>query len=124
MQMNTIDDKAIIKNYFNAIGFDRWCRIYEDGEMNKIQKDIRRVHQQSINTVVDWLKAEKNISSLSICDAGCGVGSLSIPLAQTRARVLASYISTKMVEEAAQRAPKSLEDASNIIFVVQDSQRL
>jgi magnesium-protoporphyrin O-methyltransferase len=106
--MNNIDNKAIVKNYFNAIGFDRWRRIYRDGEVNKIQEDIRRVHRQTIDTVVDWLKAEENISSLSICDAGCGVGSLSIPLAQTGARVLASYISAKMVEEAAPRAPKSL----------------
>jgi magnesium-protoporphyrin O-methyltransferase len=122
--MNTIDDKAIVKKYFNAIGFDRWRRIYGDGEVNKIQEDIRRVHQQTIDTVVDWLKTEENISSLSICNAGCGVGSLSIPLAQTGARVLASDISAKMMEEAAQRAPKSLEDASNIVFAVQDLQKL
>ncbi|WGT68501.1 magnesium protoporphyrin IX methyltransferase [cyanobacterium endosymbiont of Epithemia clementina EcSB] len=122
--MNTIDDKAIVKDYFNAIGFDRWRRIYGDGEVNKVQKDIRRGHQQTIDTVVDWLKAEENISSLSICDAGCGVGSLSIPLARTGARILASDISPKMVEEATIRAQKSLKDTSNVIFAVQDLEGL
>lgn len=74
--------------------------------------------------MVDWVKAEENISSLSICDAGCGVGSLSIPLAQTGAKILASDISPKMVEEAARRVQKSLEDASNVVFAVQDLESL
>ncbi|WP_267384042.1 magnesium protoporphyrin IX methyltransferase [Cyanobacterium sp. uoEpiScrs1] len=122
--MNTIDDKAIVKDYFNAIGFDRWRRIYGDGEVSKVQKDIRCGHQQTIDTVIDWLKAEENISGLSICDAGCGVGSLSIPLAQIGARVLASDISKKMVEEATRRAHKYLTDTSSVIFAVQDLERL
>merc|ERR1712070_1171183 len=37
-------------------------------------------------------------------DAGCGVGSLSIPLAQQGAKVIASDISDAMVTEAASRA--------------------
>lgn len=95
-----------------------------DGEVNKVKEDIRHGHQQIIDTVVDWLKAEKNISSLSICDAGCGVGSLSIPLARTGSKVLAKDISPKMVEEATIRAQKSLEDASNIVLAVQDLEGL
>jgi magnesium-protoporphyrin O-methyltransferase len=118
--MNTIDDKAIVKDYFNATGFDRWRRIYGDGEVNKVQADIRRGHQQTIDTVLDWLKAEENIASLSICDAGCGVGSLSIPLGQIGAKVFASDISQKMVEEASQRAQLTLENPSNVTFTVQD----
>ncbi len=122
--MNTIDDKAIVKDYFNAIGFDRWRRIYGDGEVNKVQGDIRRGHQQTIDTVVDWLKAEENIASLSICDAGCGVGSLSIPLAQTGAKIFASDISQKMVEEATERAQQTLQDPSKVTFAVQDLEGL
>ncbi len=70
----TTDDKTIVKDYFNATGFDRWRRIYGDGDVNKVQKDIRLGHQQTIDTVVDWLKTDGNLSTLSICDAGCGVG--------------------------------------------------
>jgi len=53
---NTLDDKAIVKDYFNATGFDRWRRIYGDGEVNKVQKDIRIGHQQTIDTVIGWLE--------------------------------------------------------------------
>lgn len=30
--MTALDDKSIVKEYFNATGFDRWRRIYGDGE--------------------------------------------------------------------------------------------
>ncbi len=120
----TTDDKTIVKDYFNATGFDRWRRIYGDGEVNKVQKDIRLGHQQTIDTVVDWLKTDGNLSTLSICDAGCGVGSLSIPLAQEGATIFASDISEKMVTEARERAQETLKDASKVTFAVQDLESL
>lgn len=105
---NAVDDKAIVREYFNATGFDRWRRIYGDGDVNKVQLDIRKGHQQTIDTVMDWLQADGNLAGLSICDAGCGVGSLSIPLAQQGAIISASDISEKMVSEARERAQADL----------------
>ncbi len=122
--MNTVDDKAIVKDYFNQTGFDRWRRIYGDGEVNKVQKDIRIGHQQTIDTVITWLKADDNLTAISICDAGCGVGSLSIPLAEAGAAVHASDISEKMVGEAQERAKEALEDTNHISFAVQDLEAL
>ncbi|MEO1637106.1 MAG: magnesium protoporphyrin IX methyltransferase, partial [Cyanobacteria bacterium J06631_9] len=29
----TVDDKTVVREYFNATGFDRWQRIYGDGEV-------------------------------------------------------------------------------------------
>jgi magnesium-protoporphyrin O-methyltransferase len=122
--MNTVDDKTVVKEYFNATGFDRWRRIYGDGEVNKVQLDIRTGHQQTVDTVLSWLKADGNLANLSICDAGCGVGSLSIPLAQAGAKVNASDISEKMVGEAKERAKDSLGNSSNPTFTVQDLEAL
>jgi magnesium-protoporphyrin O-methyltransferase len=121
--MNTvdkIDDKTVVRDYFNATGFDRWRRIYgETEDVNKVQKDIRIGHQQTIDTVIEWLQADGNLADLSVCDAGCGVGSLSIPLAQQGAMVFASDISEKMVGEARERVA-ALEDGSKISFAVED----
>lgn len=122
--MKTVNDKAIVKDYFNATGFDRWRRIYGDGEVNKVQKNIRIGHQQTIDTVIDWLKADDNLAGISICDAGCGVGSLSIPLAEMGATVHASDISAKMVGEAEERAKTALGDNRTISFAVQDLEAL
>jgi magnesium-protoporphyrin O-methyltransferase len=126
--MNTaekVDDKAIVKDYFNQTGFDRWRRIYGDTEdVNKVQKKIRIGHQKTIDTVVEWLKADGNLSEISVCDAGCGVGSLSIPLAQEGATVFASDISEKMVGEAKEKAAEALADTSKLTFAVEDLEAL
>jgi magnesium-protoporphyrin O-methyltransferase len=122
--MNAADDKTIVREYFNSTGFDRWKRIYGDGEVNKVQLDIRNGHQQTVDTVIGWLKADKNLPELSICDAGCGVGSLSIPLAVDGAKVYAADISEKMVEEGKDRAKLTLPNAENPTFAVQDLESL
>ena len=118
--MNPVDDKAIVKEYFNATGFERWRRIYGEGEVNKVQHDIRIGHQQTIDTVLGWLT--DGSTDISICDAGCGVGSLSIPLAQAGAKVFASDISEKMVGEAKEKALRL--GINNITFAVQDLEAL
>ncbi|MBE9181789.1 magnesium protoporphyrin IX methyltransferase [Oculatella sp. LEGE 06141] len=121
--MNVVDDKTVVREYFNATGFDRWRRIYGDGDVNKVQLDIRQGHQQTVETVLGWLNADPNLPGLTVCDAGCGVGSLSIPLAQAGAIVYASDISDKMVGEAKERAA-SLGQSDNPIFAVQDLESL
>ena len=122
--MNVADDKTIVKEYFNSTGFDRWKRIYGNGEVNTVQLDIRKGHQKTVDTVLSWLKADENLAEISICDAGCGVGSLSIPLAQAGAKVYASDISEKMVEEGRERAEKILGNRDNPTFTVQDLEGL
>lgn len=118
--MGAVDDKTIVTQYFNSTGFDRWRRIYGDGQVNKVQLDIRKGHQQTVDTVLNWLQADGNLSGLSVCDAGCGVGSLSIPLAQAGARVLGTDISEKMVTEAYERAKSTLVNTDNVSFAAQD----
>jgi len=115
-----LDDKTIVKEYFNATGFERWRNIYGNGNVNKVQLDIRQGHQQTIDKVVAWLKNDGNLANQTICDAGCGVGSLTIPLAQEGAIVFASDISSKMVGEAAQRIKKVMTNPRNIRLGVQD----
>ncbi|NJN48867.1 MAG: magnesium protoporphyrin IX methyltransferase [Alkalinema sp. RL_2_19] len=123
--MNAVDDKTVVREYFNATGFDRWRRIYGDGEVNVVQKNIRIGHQQTIDYVVNWLKTDDNLSEISICDAGCGVGSLSIPLAAAGAmRIDASDISEMMVGEAEERAIATLEHPSRVKFEAKDLEEI
>ncbi len=115
------NDKTIVKDYFNAKGFDRWRRIYGDGDVNKVQADIRVGHQQTIDKVLAWLKADQNLQLRSICDAGCGVGSLSIPLHEMGARsIYASDISEKMAGEGAERAKAKFGETPNLTFEAKD----
>ncbi|WAL61120.1 magnesium protoporphyrin IX methyltransferase [Thermocoleostomius sinensis] len=122
--MTATDDKTVVREYFNATGFDRWRRIYGTGDVNKVQLDIRKGHQQTVDTVLNWLRSDGNVAELTICDAGCGVGSLSLPLAQAGAIVYASDISEKMVGEAKERAMAAGIGSENLTFVVQDLESL
>lgn len=121
---NAIDDKTVVREYFNATGFDRWRRIYGDGEVNKVQLDIRKGHQQTVDTVMGWLKDDDNLEGLTVCDAGCGVGSLSIPLAAAGAKIYASDISEKMVGEAKARAQATLAAEQVPVFEAKDLEKI
>lgn len=123
-EMNGVDDKIVVKEYFNSTGFDRWQRIYGDGEVNQVQLDIRNGHQRTVDTLLEWLKSDGNLPGLSICDAGCGVGSLSIPLAQAGAIVTGSDLSEKMVKEAEERAQQAGVNSANIAFTAQDLEHI
>ena len=95
------DDKEVVKEYFNNTGFQRWKKIYGDTEeVNRVQKDIRLGHSKTVENAVLMLKDEGSLQGVTVCDAGCGTGSLAIPLAKEGAIVSASDISAAMVAEA------------------------
>ena len=99
-------EKQEVKGYFETTGFDRWNRIYSDSDdVNKVQRNIRIGHQKTVDEVLVWLAEQGNLPQRSFCDAGCGVGSLAIPLALAGAgSVEASDLSEAMVAEARRRA--------------------
>jgi len=96
--------------------------------VNKVQLDIRTGHAQTVEKVLGWLKDEK-LTDVTVCDvrppvarssaltrpqAGCGTGSLAIPLALSGATVFASDISSARPLSPARcrpsrrRAPQSM----------------
>lgn len=94
-------DKDVVKEYFNNSGFQRWKKIYgETDDVNRVQRDIRLGHSKTVENVMAMLKDEGPLTGVTVCDAGCGTGSLSIPLAKEGAIVFASDISAAMVAEA------------------------
>ena len=83
IRVNVVDDKTEVREYFNTEGFNRWNKIYSDSdEVNGVQMDIRDGHSQTIQKILNWVEADGDISGKTVCDCGCGVGSLAIPLAQ------------------------------------------
>ena len=99
-------EKTEVQTYFNGTGFERWNRIYSNSnQVNKVQRNIRLGHQKTVDDVLSWIKETGGISEMSFCDAGCGVGSLSLPLAAMGAgSIAASDISESMVKETQRRA--------------------
>ncbi|CAK0732003.1 hypothetical protein CVIRNUC_000072 [Coccomyxa viridis] len=98
------DEKEAVKGYFNSVGFERWNKIYgTTDEISSVQKDIREGHAVTVDKVLKWIREDGSVQGISICDAGCGTGSLSIPLALQGADVYGSDISKAMADEAARR---------------------
>ena len=119
-------EKAEVKGYFETTGFERWNRIYSDSEdVNKVQRNIRIGHQKTVDNVLAWLGEQGNLAGRSFCDAGCGVGSLSIPLAQLGAgRIAASDLSAAMVAEASRRATEASISSDQLQFTSSDLENL
>jgi len=102
---SSVDDKQEVREYFNNEGFNRWNKIYsESDEVNSVQLDIRDGHGQTIQKILNWVEDDGDIKGKTVCDCGCGVGSLAIPLAQMGAKISASDISDAMSSEAGRRA--------------------
>ena len=119
-------EKQEVKGYFESTGFDRWNRIYsESDDVNKVQRNIRIGHQKTVDEVLAWIKDSGQLTNVSFCDAGCGVGSLSIPLAGMGAgSINASDISSAMAEEAERRAREAGLGMSKLNFVASDLESL
>ncbi|XP_062091513.1 magnesium protoporphyrin IX methyltransferase, chloroplastic [Humulus lupulus] len=118
-------DKEVVREYFNNSGFQRWKKIYgETDDVNRVQKDIRLGHSKTVENVLKMLADDGSLSGVTVCDAGCGTGSLSIPLAKEGAIVSASDISAAMVAEAEKKARDELSGQVMPKFEVKDLESL
>ncbi|MEY4352317.1 MAG: hypothetical protein RLZZ609_558 [Cyanobacteriota bacterium] len=119
-------EKAEVRAYFESTGFERWNRIYSDSDdVNKVQRNIRLGHQKTVDAVLAWLQAQGDLEGRSFCDAGCGVGSLSLPLVGLGAgSVLATDLSEAMVNEAQRRAAEEGLTGDRLQFAVSDLESL
>ena len=119
-------EKLEVSSYFNGMGFERWNRIYsESKEVNNVQRNIRIGHQKTVDDVLKWIKESGKLDKLTFCDAGCGVGSLTLPLAALGIRsIAASDISEAMIKETKLRAESANLDLQKISFNVSDLENL
>ena len=125
-QTETQAEKAEVQAYFETTGFERWNRIYSDSDaVNKVQRNIRIGHQKTVDEVLAWVQEQGNLAGRSFCDAGCGVGSLSLPLAALGAgQIQASDLSEAMVNEASRRASEQGLDPTRLQFSASDLESL
>ena len=115
-----------VKDYFNGTGFDRWRRIYSKSEdVNTVQKNIRIGHQKTVDDVLDWIKDDPTFLKSSFCDAGCGVGSLSVPILKLGINdIQVSDISASMIDETKLRIKRENLDSKKIRYKICDLENL
>jgi magnesium-protoporphyrin O-methyltransferase len=111
-----------VQSYFNGAGFDRLRSIYCEEQCRGFRGMVRRGHRQVVETVLSWTGTQHGLEGHTILDAGCGIGTISIPLAQAGAQVDAIDVSTKMIETAKQRASQANISLGSAHFDVADLQ--
>ncbi len=126
MQSDKNLEKIEVKDYFNGTGFDRWKRIYsKSDDVNTVQRNIRIGHQKTVDDVIEWITRYPENDRGSFCDAGCGVGSLTIPLLKLGVRELqASDISNEMIKETKRRIKEEGLSLKKTKFQVCDLENL
>ena len=93
-----------MREYSTNDGLQRWKKIYGDtDDVDKVQLDIRIGHVKTVENVMKMLTDEGSLRGVTVCDAGCNTGLVSIPLAKEGAIVSTSDISSSMVSEAHKR---------------------
>jgi magnesium-protoporphyrin O-methyltransferase len=118
--MTGTHERALIRSYFDGIGFERLHRIYGEDPCSGFRAMVRKGHSEVLGTVLSWLRAEQAIAGHTILDAGCGSGTVSIPLAAAGATVHAVDFSEKMIEAARERADRESISTDRLRFAVCD----
>ena len=126
MTSNKNLEKSEVREYFNGTGFDRWRKIYSKSEeINTVQKNIRKGHQKTVDDVVSYVKNYPELTTKTFCDAGCGVGSLAIPLLRLGIKDLqVSDISSEMIKETKKRINELGLSQRKIKFLTSDLEQL
>ena len=126
MTSNQNLEKSEVREYFNGTGFDRWRKIYSKSEdINTVQKNIRKGHQKTVDDVLEYVKIYPDLIGKTFCDAGCGVGSLAIPLLRLGIKSLqVSDISSEMIKEIKKRINEVGLNQNKIKYVTSDLEQL
>jgi magnesium-protoporphyrin O-methyltransferase len=118
--MTGTHERALIQSYFDGIGFERLHRIYGEDPCSGFRAMVRKGHREVLGTVQSWLDAEDAVAGKTMLDAGCGSGTMSIPLAAAGATVHAVDFSEKMIAAARERAGPEGIPADRLRFAVSD----
>ena len=126
MNSNKNLEKNEVQEYFNGTGFDRWTKIYSKSEkVNTVQKNIRKGHQKTVDDVMNYVKSYSDIKRKTFCDAGCGVGSLTIPLLRLGIeKFQVSDISSEMIKETKKRIKNAGLNSNKIKYKICDLESL
>ena len=90
-----------------------------------MQKNIRKGHQKTVDDVVSYVKNYPELTTKTFCDAGCGVGSLAIPLLRLGIKDLqVSDISSEMIKETKKRINELGLSQRKIKFLTSDLEQL
>ncbi len=106
-----------LETYFDRTAHEAWKRLTSDAPVGRIRATVRAGRDAMRATLLDWLP--RDMTGLSLLDAGCGTGALAVEAARRGAHVVAVDVSPNLVALAGERVPPDLGHG-HIDFVVGD----
>jgi len=91
-----------LQTYFDRTAVEAWSKLTSDVPLSRIRATVRAGRDQMRATLLSWLPP--NMEGLTLLDAGCGTGALSIEAARLGAHVTAIDLSPTLVDLARERA--------------------
>jgi magnesium-protoporphyrin O-methyltransferase len=106
-----------LETYFDRTALDAWAQLTSDAPVSRIRATVRAGRDSMRDTLLSWLP--QDMRDVSLFDAGCGTGALSVAAARRGARVTGVDVSASLIKLAHERAPKDVAPGS-IAFGVGD----
>ncbi|MEM9725681.1 MAG: magnesium protoporphyrin IX methyltransferase [Pseudomonadota bacterium] len=120
MRGDYADTRSRLETYFDRTAHGKWTALTSDAPVSRIRQTVREGRDAMRAALLAMLPAD--LRGAEVLDAGCGVGQLSVALAERGASVTAVDISPRLIDVARERAAReaSLEAAGRIRFIAGD----
>jgi magnesium-protoporphyrin O-methyltransferase len=92
-----------LTDYFDRTAAAAWERLTSDAPVGKIRATVRAGRDTMRRTLLSWLPDD--LEGMTLLDAGCGTGALSVEAARRGAVVTAVDVSPTLLEVARARTP-------------------
>ena len=97
-----------LQTYFDRTAAEAWKRLTSDAPVSRIRRTVRAGRDRMRATLLDWMP--EDLKNIRILDAGCGTGALSFEAAKRGADVFAIDIAASLVDLAAERVDKLMQE--------------
>jgi len=95
-----------LTTYFDRTAAEAWARLTSDAPVSGIRATVRAGRDAMRATLLSWLPDD--MTGLTLLDAGCGTGALSVEAAKRGAKVTAIDVAGTLVNLAGERADPAL----------------
>jgi magnesium-protoporphyrin O-methyltransferase len=106
-----------LEAYFDRTARDAWIQLTSDAPVSGVRATVRAGRDRMRATLMDWLP--RDMTGLTLLDAGCGTGALAVAAARRGARVIGVDVSSGLIDIARERTPQDIP-ASQLEFRVGD----
>lgn len=109
--------RSELRTYFDRTALDAWAKLTSDVPVSGIRATVRAGRDETRATLLSWM--DDALAGMTVYDAGCGTGALSVAAAGRGAEVTGVDLSPRLIELAQERLPGTV-DTGSVRFVVGD----